>query len=65
MSYGTGMSSDQQQQQYAPPPESSHTVLRDAVRVNEESLIARIMSSMVGQREQLENSHRQWKKHGR
>ena len=62
MSYGTGMSSDQQQQQYAPPPESrATTVLRDAVRVNEESQLIgqNTMSSMVGQREQLENSHRQ------
>ena len=61
MSYGTGMSSNQQQQ-YAPPPESrATTILRDAVRVNEESQLIgqNTMSAMVGQREQLENSHRQ------
>ena len=50
----------QQQQQYVPESRAT-TVLRDAVRVNEESQLIgqNTMSQMVGQREQLENSHRQ------
>ena len=60
--YGSsyGMNSEQQQQ-YVPPESRATTVLRDAVRVNEESQLIgqNTMSQMVGQREQLESSHRQ------